>query len=212
MVVFKDAVAVFGANELYEDGRLGYYTNARDFVVGKIYVDNDNLIAYFDNKPFKAVLSTEDGLKEFTTTKDNAYSDAATYKKSPSGDSPLSQIGMFGKIVINNREIIRVWSNNKIIYQGQVVLNEKTVKIWGSPQIQADWDTIYAYIRKDDMPENVVSNESSIKSISLNGVDVGRNPSVTFGLNSGFYLVTINNAKNASKLQTETRNTLTFYF
>ncbi|PZO95388.1 MAG: hypothetical protein DI617_03750 [Streptococcus pyogenes] len=185
MIAFRDTRDIFGANELYEAGRLGYYTNARNFVVGKIYVDNDNLIAYFEDKPFKALLFTADGLKEFTTTKDKAYADAATYGQT--GDSTVN-LSLFNNIYANGRKILSIWSNGRKLYQAnRHHIAKIAATIWGKPQVTSD--RIYFYLREQDTPKNLIKSIDYVTDILLGDTSIGSNVSVQ--ATDGFYLFAV---------------------
>lgn len=186
MTVFKNVSNIFGANALHRDGRLGYYTNARDFTLGNIYVDNDNLVSYFSNETFEAILVTVDGLKLFATTKNRAYIDAARYVKT---DDSVTDMSSFNAIRVNGHTIFSVWSNGHKLYQAKAPqdLSDINLTVWGEPQKTSD--RIYFYLREQDTPKQLIDNMDYVTDVRLDGISVGSD--IVVEKAEGFYLFTV---------------------
>ncbi|PZO92980.1 MAG: hypothetical protein DI617_09245 [Streptococcus pyogenes] len=204
MTVFKNVSRIFGANALQRNGRLGDYTNVRDFTLGNIYVSNDNLVSYFSNEPFEAILVTVDGLKSFNTTKYRAYIDAAEYEKT---DDSVTGMSSFAGIYVDGRKILSVWSNGHKLYQANVTNMAKiTATVWGKPQKVTGY--LYFYLREEDTPQRLVNNIDYVTDVLLGDTSIGSD--IVIDKSEGFYLFTVKST--ISKIALKDYMQVTFIF
>ncbi|WP_159796438.1 hypothetical protein [Streptococcus halichoeri] len=199
MTVFKNVSRIFGANALQRNGRLGDYTNVRDFTLGNIYVSNDNLVQYFDGGPFEAILVTVDGLKSFSTTKYRAYIDAAEYGKT---DNNVADMSSFVGIYVDGYKIFSVWSNGHQLYQIRTPpgLSDMTLTVWGRPQLYEDSNSMYFYLRVEDTPQTLVDNLDFVTAVYLDSVSLGDRIALTVQKTEGFYLFSVRNTNKKVNL------------
>ncbi|PZO93046.1 MAG: hypothetical protein DI617_09150 [Streptococcus pyogenes] len=199
MTVFKNVSRIFGANALQRNGRLGDYTNVRDFTLGNIYVSNDNLIQYFGDGPFEAILVTVDGLKSFNTTKYRAYIDAAEYGKT---DNNVADMSSFAGIYVDGYKIFSVWSNGHQLYQIRTPpgLSDINLTVWGSPQLYEDSNSMYFYLRVEDTPQTLVDNLDFVTAVYLDSVSLGDRIALTVQKTEGFYLFSVRNTNKKVNL------------